>query len=194
VRRVRAQRRFATWCPFLVSQLIGPVTNKQPDYEEISMDEQELNDKLLVNNIELIMNEDNELTIDENEEIKSIEDIEQKQKSTHQRRSMKSRQSRNRKRNNTHRMRRYQHYITRPMYHKFKMPLVRKILDQRDIDYTHVKEVNGLLIIGVKDDKIKQQYQDHIPEDMFDRQNYQYHRSHHQHHQYHRRHYQYHYE
>jgi hypothetical protein len=38
-----------------LSQLIGPVTNKKPDYEEISMDEHELNDKLLVNNIELIM-------------------------------------------------------------------------------------------------------------------------------------------
>ena len=124
-----------------LSQLTGPVTNKQPDYEEISMDEHELNDKLLVNNIELVMNEDNEFIIDENEEIKSMEDIEpkplaQKRKSTHHRRSMESKRMRNQKRNNAFKMRRYQHYITRSMYHKFNMPFVRKILDQRDIEYT----------------------------------------------------------
>ncbi len=133
------------------------------------------------------MNEDNEFIIDDNEEIKSVEDIEQKpaaqkQKSTHQRRSMESRRRRNRKRNNTHRTRRYQHYIIRPMYYKFNMPLVKKILKQHDIKYAHVKVVNGLLIIGVRNDKIKQKYQEQIPEHIFDRQNYQYHRRHHQHH------------
>jgi hypothetical protein len=163
------------------SQIIGPVTNKQPDYEEISMEENELNDKLPINNVELITNEVNESIIDVNEEIKLMEDVEQKpatqkRKSTHQRRSKESRRRRNKKRNNTHRMRRYQHYITRPVYHKFNMPFVRKILKQHAIKYAHVKVVNGLLIIGVRNEKSKQKYQEQIPEDIFDRQNYQHHR------------------
>jgi hypothetical protein len=108
----------------------------------------------LVNNIQLIINEDNEFIIDDNENIKPAKDVEQKptpqkQKSAHQRRSIESRQRRNQKRNNTHRMRRYQQYITRPLYYKFKMPLVKKILKQHHIKCVHVKVVNGLLIIGV---------------------------------------------
>jgi hypothetical protein len=59
-----------------LSQIIGPVTNKQPDYEEISMVEHELNDKLPINNVELITNEVNESIIDGNEEIKSMENVE----------------------------------------------------------------------------------------------------------------------
>ena len=42
--------------------------------------------------------------------------------------------------------------------------------------------VNGLLIIGIKNDETKRQYQQQIPEDLFNRRNYQLHRHHHQRH------------
>ena len=170
-----------------VSQFMGPVMNKQPNYEDIINDEQPSNYKLLVDDVELISNEDNEFILHRDEQIKPIEDFKQtstaqKQKSAHQRRSLESKQRRNRKRNITHRMRRYQHYITRPIYSKFNMPLVTKILKKHDIKYVHVKVVNELLIIGLKHDMIKQKYKKQIPGDMFDRTNYYIYRSHHQQH------------
>ncbi|CAF4213281.1 unnamed protein product [Rotaria sordida] len=160
-----------------LNQLIEPVTNEQPEYEEISNDEQEMNDKSLVNDIELIIND--------NDENKPTNDVERKptttkHRLTHQQRSKASNQRRNRKRNNTHRIRRYQHYITRSMYYKFTMPSIKKILKQHHINYVDVKEFDGMLIIGVKNSLIQQQYQDQIPEDMFDRKHYKNHQHHHE--------------
>ncbi|CAF1172038.1 unnamed protein product [Rotaria sordida] len=161
----------------LPTYLIEPVTNEQPEYEEISNDEQEMNDKSLVNDIELIIND--------NDENKPTNDVERKptttkHRLTHQQRSKASNQRRNRKRNNTHRIRRYQHYITRSMYYKFTMPSIKKILKQHHINYVDVKEFDGMLIIGVKNSLIQQQYQDQIPEDMFDRKHYKNHQHHHE--------------
>ncbi|CAF2927306.1 unnamed protein product [Rotaria sp. Silwood2] len=153
-----------------------------------------MNDKLLVNEVELIIDEDNEFIINDNDDNKPIDDVERKptdkkHRLTHQQRSKASKQRRNRKRNKTHRMRRYQHYVTRPMYHKFTTPLVKKILQQHNIKYVHIKEVDGILVIGVKNDLIKQKYQKQLPEDLFDRTNYQIY----QHHQpYHRQNHRYH--
>ncbi|CAF1258658.1 unnamed protein product [Rotaria sordida] len=75
-----------------LNQLIEPVTNKQPEYEEISNDEQEMNDKSLVNDIESIIDEDNELIINDNDENKPTNDVERKPtttkyRQTHQQRS-----------------------------------------------------------------------------------------------------------
>ncbi|CAF1370990.1 unnamed protein product [Rotaria sordida] len=78
-------------------------------------------------------------------------------------------------------MRRYQHHITRSMYYKFNVPLVKKILKQHDVKYVHVKVVDGTLFIGVKNNVIKQKYQDQISADMFDRKHYQIYQHHHQH-------------
>ncbi|CAF5025143.1 unnamed protein product [Rotaria sp. Silwood1] len=189
-----------------LNQLIEPVTNEQPGNEKISNDEQEFTGQLLVNDAELISEEDNEIMIDNNQEGQLAEDNDNdekkpaaviegklptpKRRRTHQQRSRVSRQRRNRKRNNTHRIRRYHYYITRSMYYKFTMPSIKKILKQHHINYVHVKEVDGILIIGVKNSLIQQQYQDQIPEDIFDRKHYQIHHQHrHQHrHQHHHQH------
>ena len=62
------------------------------------------------------------------------------------------------------------------------MPLVKQILKQHDVQSVNVKVVNGLLIIGVKNDEIKRQYQQQIPKHLFNDRNYQLHRHHHQRH------------
>ncbi|CAF5035514.1 unnamed protein product, partial [Rotaria sp. Silwood1] len=195
-----------------LNRLIEPVTNKQFEHEETSTAEQKLNDNLMVNNNELIINEDDQLItgddedneliidIDDNNELildNNNEDQSAKEKPTtskhkpHRLRSQASRQQRNKKRNNTHRMRRYQHRITRSIYYKFKESFVKKILKQHDFKYVHVKVVDGTLFIGVKNNMIKQKYQDQIPEDMFDRKHYHQYRHQHHHqnrHQYHLQH------
>ncbi|CAF5176887.1 unnamed protein product, partial [Rotaria sp. Silwood1] len=61
-----------------LNQLIEPVSNKQPDYEEISNDEPEANDRIQVNNMVLIINEENEFILDDNERNKPPEDVKEK--------------------------------------------------------------------------------------------------------------------
>ncbi|CAF4994801.1 unnamed protein product, partial [Rotaria sp. Silwood1] len=173
-----------------LNQLIEPVSNKQPDYEEISNDEPDANDRIQVNNMELIINEENEFIIDDNEQNKPPEDVKEKPTKSkhkpHRLRSQASRQRRNKKRNNTHRIRRYHHHIIRSIYYKFNAPLARKILKQHDVKYVHVKVVDGTLVIGVKNNMMKQKYQDQIPENMFDRKHYEIYQHYNQHrHQHH---------
>ncbi|CAF4737578.1 unnamed protein product, partial [Rotaria sp. Silwood2] len=170
-----------------LSQLVGSVTKTQPDLEEISDDEQQLTDTLPTNDIEFIINEDNELIINNDEQVKLAEDRDRhpstpKRKSTHQQRTKEARRRRNRKRNNTFRMRRYRYYIKYNIYHRFTMKLIKEILRTNEIKHTHVKVVAGLLIIGFKNEMLKQQYQQQLSEELFTRHNYYQQRRHHQHH------------
>ncbi|CAF1166667.1 unnamed protein product, partial [Rotaria sordida] len=201
-----------------LNQLIAPATNEQLEKGKISNYEQKCTGQKLVNDAELISDEDDEIIIDNNQEGQPAEEndndenppaaaIEEKlpttkRNRTHRQRSTATRQRRNKKRNNTHRTRRYQHYITRSMYYKFKMSSIKKILKQHHINYIHIKDVDGIVVIGVKNSLIQQQYQHQIPENIFDRKHYQiyqhrhqnHHQSHHQnhhrphHHQYHHQH------
>jgi hypothetical protein len=67
-----------------------------------------------------------------------------------------------------------------------------------NIKFTHIKKVDGMLVIGVKNNELKNKYQEQLPEDIFDRsyQVHQHHLRHHHHqqrhqyhdHQYHHRH------
>ncbi|CAF3293175.1 unnamed protein product [Rotaria sp. Silwood2] len=168
-------------------QLIEPVTNEPPGNEKTPKDKQELTGQLLVNDAELISDEDDELIIDHNPTLPPVAVVDKApptktRRKTHQQRSKGSRHRRNQKRNNTHRTRRYQYYLTRSMYYKFTMPSIKKILKQHHINYVHIKEADGILIIGVKNALIQQQYQNRIPEDIFDRKHYQIYQHHHQHH------------
>ncbi|CAF4169323.1 unnamed protein product, partial [Rotaria sordida] len=52
------------------------------------------------------------------------------------------------------------------------MKLVRHILAEYNIYYTHVKPVDGLLLIGVKDKIIEQQNERRLLGDIFDRRHY----------------------
>ena len=98
-----------------LSQTIEPITNTQArDTEEISEDEQQLEDKQLINKFEPIIIEESEFNIDDiqdnNKKIKTVEQHPPERISAHRNRPIQLRKQRNKK-NNTHRMRRYQHYI-----------------------------------------------------------------------------------
>lgn len=72
----------------------------------------------------------------------------------------------------------YQHYIVRRIYYEFTMHMARKNLKQNGFKHVHIKPINDMSIIGVKNDKIKRKYAKQIPEDIFDRRNYHIHQHH----------------
>ncbi|CAF1119595.1 unnamed protein product [Rotaria sordida] len=67
------------------------------------------------------------------------------------------------------------------MYHRFTMKLIRNILYHYNIRYTHIKTVAELLVIGVENDIIKQQNEQQLPNDIFNRYHYYLYRRHFQH-------------
>jgi hypothetical protein len=126
------------------------------------------------NDIELSVNNHN-VVEDVNEE-EQQQHVPMKSKSRRKRRSMEAQKYRNRKRNNVLRSLRYRYYTTRPMYYRFIMRSVRRILHQHDVYPTHVKEVDGILVIGAKSRAMQQQHQQQLPMNIFDRQHYFEHR------------------
>jgi hypothetical protein len=153
---------------------INNVINKDLLYETISDDDGPTTALLPYNN---------DLRINNHNVVGDAEDHEQQHSTVkpqlgRQRRSIEARKRRNRKRNNTFRLRRYHYHITRRVYYRFTKKLIRNILHQYNIDYTHVKTVDEVLIIGVKNDEMKQQNEKQLPYDIFDRYHYFTHRRH----------------
>jgi len=138
-------------------------------------DEQKLNDELVANDVDLIIHAAEGINDEQLEpaHVNEQEPARQKRKSSHRHRSKEARAARNSKRNIVHRKHRYDYHITRPMYDQAKLPVVREMLDQRGVNYVHVKEVEGLLWIGVKNEMDKRTYQREIPQDMFQYENYE---------------------
>jgi hypothetical protein len=131
--------------------------------------EQDLNNEQQLNDIEIIINDKNPS---------------KRRKRPHRKRTQESRKRRNKKRNDTHRFHRYRYYMTQPLYYRYSLPLVRKVLDEYNIDYVHIKEDDGYLVVGLKNKWVKKQYKRQIPEDLFDGRNYQCHyRRHYRRHQ-----------
>jgi hypothetical protein len=97
-----------------------------------------------------------------------------KRTSRYRQRSAEARHSRNRKRNKTHRYRRYRHFFTRQVYHLFTMSIIKRVLRQQNIQYVHIKIVDTLLVIGVKNDTIKHDSEQKLPGDIFNRHGYYY--------------------
>ncbi|CAF2397096.1 unnamed protein product [Rotaria sp. Silwood2] len=79
-------------------------------------------------------------------------------------------------------MRRYRYYIKYNIYYRFTMKLIKEILRKNEIKHIHVEVVDVLLIIGFKNEMLKQQYQQQLSEELFTRHNYYQQRRHHQHH------------
>ena len=134
--------------------------------------------ELPVDNHELVVNDEhvhNEHIQDENDDEQLMNEnqnqITSVNKSSNQRRTREARTKRNKKRNNVHRMRRFRYHINRRLYYKFNLPLARKILKLYDIKFIHVKVVKDMLIIGVKEHLI-QQYQQQLPDDVFNKKAY----------------------
>ncbi|CAF1481320.1 unnamed protein product [Rotaria sordida] len=163
-----------------VNQCIKITINNDMLYEEISNDDNELNNGLSLNNneslYEAISDDDNDLRVNNHDMVDDASDYEQQQQSLtkkrqlHSRtRSSEARKRRNRKRNLYFRMQRYRYFIVRPFYYRFTMKLVRHILAEYNIYYTHVKPVDDLLLIGVKDKIMEQQNERRLIDDTFDR-------------------------
>ncbi|CAF3132105.1 unnamed protein product [Rotaria sp. Silwood2] len=150
-----------------LSQLTGPVTNKQPEFNKISNDKNELNNELLPNNNDTF-----------NDMVDGASDYEQQQSFNKKlqlyrgTRSDDARKRRNRKRNLYFQMRRYRHFITRSFYCRFTIKLVRHILAKYNIHYIHVKLFDDLLIIDVKNKIIQQQNERRLPGDIFHKHYY----------------------
>jgi hypothetical protein len=119
---------------------------------------------------------DNDLSVDNRNVVDDVINQEQhlsvKPQPGRNRRSVEAHKKRNRRRNNTFRSRRYHYYITRRLYHRFTMKSIRQILDQHHIDYTHIKTVDGTLVIDAKSDMIKERNQQRLPDEVFDRYHY----------------------
>ncbi|CAF1312478.1 unnamed protein product [Rotaria sordida] len=131
-----------------VNQCIKITINNDMLYEEIANDDNELNKALPINNneslYEAILNDDNEPNpalpsndndlcvnnysmVDENKNNDQSDSV--KYKSRHQNRSAETRRRRrNRKRNDVFRRRRFRYVMTHPVYSRFTMKSIRKIL------------------------------------------------------------------
>ncbi|CAF3986038.1 unnamed protein product [Rotaria sordida] len=177
-----------------VNQCIRITINNDMLYEEISNGDNELNKALPLNNNESLYDSisdddnepnsalppnDNDLCVSNHDVVDDVSDYEQEQQSLTKKRQLHSRtlsaetrKRRNRKRNLDFRMQRYRYFITRPFYYRFTMKLVRHILAEYKIYYTHVKRVDDLLLIGVKDKIIEQQNERRLLGDIFDRRHY----------------------
>ncbi|CAF1646214.1 unnamed protein product [Rotaria sp. Silwood1] len=141
--------------------------NNDALYEPISDDDDyESNMMLQVNNDELNVN--NHSMVDDDKSNEQCAPV--KHKSYHHSRSIEARR-RSRKRNNVFR-RRFQYVMTRPVYPRFTMKSIRKILRRYDISYIHIKIEQELLIIGAKNNKIKDQNKLKLPINTFCRHNY----------------------
>ncbi|CAF1401421.1 unnamed protein product [Rotaria sordida] len=177
-----------------VNQCIKITINNDVLYEEISNDDNELNKALSLNNNESLYDSisdddnepnsalppnDNDLCVSNHNMVDDVSDYEQEQQSLTKKRQLHSRtlsaetrKRRNRKRNLYLRMQRYRYFITRPFYYRFTLKLVRHILAEYKIYYIHVKPVDYLLLIGVKDKIIEQQNERRLLGDIFDRLHY----------------------
>ncbi|UJR34740.1 hypothetical protein I4U23_027518 [Adineta vaga] len=87
-------------------------------------------------------------------------------------RSTEAQKKHNKKRNNHLRLFRYQHVLKRSYYYRFRLKLILKILRHYGISFRHVKLKDDQVVVGVKNDQHRQQYEDALPSYCFDRKNY----------------------
>lgn len=76
---------------------------------------------------------------------------------------------RKRKRNNYFCTRRYRFFLSRSIYCRFITKMIKFVLHEYGISYLHIKTVTHLLIIGVKNNNLQQEYEQNLPHYLFDR-------------------------
>jgi hypothetical protein len=143
------------------------------------------NDKQELNDIELITNEENLLGVnDDDEEMKKsvnnhfvvVNEVdhppEYQQRPNRKRRSAQGKKKKNRKRNTKLRLLRYQYVLTRSYYYRFKSRNIRKILRHYGVQHRHIKFEHDLVVIGVKSDEARRNYEETLPQYCFDKKNY----------------------
>ncbi|CAF3863341.1 unnamed protein product [Rotaria sordida] len=87
-------------------------------------------------------------------------------------RSLQAKQKKNRKRNNKLRSLRYKYYLTRSYYYRFKPRIVKKVLRYYGVQYRHIKFQDDRVVIGVKTDKARRDYEEILPYNCFNTRNY----------------------
>ena len=89
-------------------------------------------------------------------------------------RSVEARKRRNRKRNLALRSLRDQHVLLRPLYYRFNIRQIKKILREREVRYIHLKldKRSNCLSIDVTKSELIERYFDLIPGNLFDRDHY----------------------
>ena len=156
-----------------LNQCIQIETNKSPSCEPISDDE--------ITPHQMLVNPIDEKNVNNHTVVVDAQEIEQEVSpvtfTSHSgRRSAPSKKRRNKKRNEIRRLNRYDQRITRPIFHKFRMKLIKKILDNYDIDDEHVKIVGETLVIGIRKRASVEENEQKLPRDAFNQYNYYKHR------------------
>ena len=156
-----------------MNQCIQNEPSKSPSCEPISDDE--------ITPHRIMMHSNGEQNVDNHTVVVDAQEIEPEappvkfiSHSGH--RSVSSKKRRNEKRNQVRRLRRYDKRITRPIFHKFRMKLIKKILDNYNIDDEHVKIVGETLVIGIRKKASVEENERKLPRDAFNQYNYYKHR------------------
>ena len=91
------------------------------------------------------------------------------------RRSGAAKEKRNQKRNHQQQQLRYRYTTTRPFYYRMKSNLARKILHHYNVRFRHIKknEKDGTIIIGCYDQEALVDCQQQLPNNWFDRYQYE---------------------
>jgi hypothetical protein len=106
-------------------------------------------------------------------EVDNPPEEQQQQQRIKKRRSSQAKQKKNRKRNNQLRSTRYRYCLTRPFYYKFKSRTLRKLLRQHGVEFRHIKKVQDRVVIGVKTDEARRDYERTLPSNCFNKNNYE---------------------
>ena len=105
--------------------------------------------------------------------VNEVDNPSEQQQRIKKKRSIQAKQKKNRKRNNQSRSIRFRYYLTRPFYYKFKSRTIRRILRQYGIQFRHIKKRYDRVIIGVKSDQARRDYEETLPYDCFSKKNYE---------------------
>ena len=179
-----------------LNQLITP-TNEQQEQNIITEDKQTLNvkpsliDSQVINENELSINlptasdndeadalsinvllNDTQLPVDNVREEKPERT---RQRRTRQQRPEEYRRRNNQKRNSTRKKRYYRYSIKRRCYPRFPVPVIRKILQLYQINYTHIKPDDNNpeeIVIGLRDRRSEQEAERQLSTSFFNRQAY----------------------
>ena len=156
-----------------MTQSINPV-NTQELYETVSDDDYHSTMKLKINDVVSSVNNHAVVVDDERDDNICINNSDKQQIfiKNHPRRSLEAKQRRNRKRNNIFRARRYRLFIIRPIYYRFSMRLIEFILNKFNVKYIHIKITGASLIIGVKNEELRDYNEHLLPRYIFDRRHY----------------------
>lgn len=160
-------------------QLIEPVTNDSHPENQVKnnnlINDVEIN--VEVSTTDIIMNDNTDEVTCVNSHIVDVDEMfnlaEQQQPRCKKHRSITAKRKRNRKRNMHIRLTRYKHSFTRPCYYKFKSKNIRNILRHYGIQFRHIKFLYDRVIIGVKNDKARRDYEEALPYNCFNKNNYQ---------------------